>query len=108
LEEHSTAFFRRRSDRPVPAVVELDMSEVYLDGSEGRPQGGARTLIHVRIRPKRSRDRRRDVDQRAQQLLASLKSYLIAQEISPSGDSQIAAGKAARDPAPATPAASGA
>jgi len=103
LEEHSTAFFRRRSDRPVPAVVELDMSEVYLDGCEGRPQGGVRTLIHVRIRPKRSRDRRRDVDQRARQLLASLKSYLIAQEISPSGDGHPAAAKAAHDPAPATP-----
>ena len=43
-----------------------------------------RTIIHVTIRPQRSRDRRRrDVLERAQRLAASLKSYLVAQDHDP-------------------------
>ena len=50
----------------------------------GQSRGVARmfrTLAQVTIRPQRSRDRRRrDVFERAQRLLASLKSYLVAQD----------------------------
>lgn len=71
---------RRVTDRPVPFVIEMRFEE-----SSTQPQKLSakliRTIIHVSIRPQRSRDRRRrDVLERAQRLAASLKSYLIAQD----------------------------
>jgi diguanylate cyclase (GGDEF)-like protein/PAS domain S-box-containing protein len=67
--------------RPVPFVIELEFRETRLR-SEGRTQDAAlRTAIRVSIRPSRKRDRRRrDMEQRALQLLASLKSYFMAQQ----------------------------
>jgi diguanylate cyclase (GGDEF)-like protein len=70
---------RRSSDRAVPFVIELTLEE-----SRGAPEsrGAARTVISVTIRPQRSRDRRRrDLLERARQLIASLKAYLVAQEL---------------------------
>jgi diguanylate cyclase (GGDEF)-like protein/PAS domain S-box-containing protein len=72
---------RRRSDRPVPFLIELTFEESD-DVVEGR-QGGMqlRTVIHVVVRPKKQRDRRRrDASERARQLVVSLKSYLMAHE----------------------------
>jgi len=78
IEGQDTLLMRRRNDRPVPFMIELTFDE--------RPGvGGAqmRTLIHVVIRPKRQRDRRRtDAVERARQLLSSLKSYLMAHDYS--------------------------
>jgi hypothetical protein len=72
---------RRSGDRPTPFLVELHLEEMRQD-SEHRP--GCKdlgTAVQVTIRPKRQRDRRRnDADERARQLLASLKSYLMAQD----------------------------
>jgi hypothetical protein len=50
-------------------------------------------VVHVVVRPKRQRDRRRrDSIERARQLLVSLKSYLMAHDLAvtecPSGDPQ--------------------
>jgi len=72
---------RRVTDRPVPFVIELRFEESN-ESSPNRPSSKLiRTLIHVSVRPQRSRDRRRrDVLERAQRLAASLKSYLIAQD----------------------------
>lgn len=72
---------RRTADRGVPFIMELQFEEAQLP-AEGRGAGVSRTLVHVAIRPQRGRDRRqRDVLERARQLLESLKSYLVAQEM---------------------------
>jgi diguanylate cyclase (GGDEF)-like protein/PAS domain S-box-containing protein len=75
---------RRSGDREVPFLIELAFEEVQVP-SQGRAQGFSRTVIQVSIRPHRDRDRRnRDVLERARQLFFSLKSYLVAQEQTPS------------------------
>jgi diguanylate cyclase (GGDEF)-like protein/putative nucleotidyltransferase with HDIG domain/PAS domain S-box-containing protein len=75
---------RRASDRSVPYLIDLHFEE-YIEKSEGRkPTMLSKTLVHVLIKPKRSRDRRvRDAEDRARQLLNSLKAYLVAQEFKP-------------------------
>ena len=76
---------RRRSDRSTPLVVELRFTEDREARSERHEsdKGVIRTVVHVVIRPKRVRDRRRrGMRDRAGTLLASLKSYLIAYELS--------------------------
>lgn len=79
----SSPLMRRNSDRPVPFIMEINFEELQAPG-ESRPAAKLRTLAHVTIRPQRSRDRRRrDVLQRAQRLLASLRSYLVAQDYKP-------------------------
>jgi diguanylate cyclase (GGDEF)-like protein len=75
---------RRSSDRSVPFLIEIQFEESQQLGSRGAGKV-VRTLVQVTIRPQRSRDRRRrDVLERAQRLLASLKSYLVAQDHDPS------------------------
>jgi hypothetical protein len=76
VDERHIPLQRRQSDRPTSMVIELQLR----DDSETHPNRSS-TLIVVTIRPKRSRDRRRDAVVRADQLLNSLKSYLIAQEV---------------------------
>jgi diguanylate cyclase (GGDEF)-like protein/PAS domain S-box-containing protein len=82
---------RRNTDRAVPFCVELRFEETRVD-AHGREEGGTlRTLIHVALRPVRNRDRRRrDVLERARQLLGSLKSYLMAHDyMAPPGNEPI-------------------
>lgn len=74
---------RRSSDRPVPFVIEMRFDESSSPAKPGTSGKVVRTVIHVTIRPLRNRDRRRDMRERAQRLLASLKCYLIAQEHTP-------------------------
>jgi diguanylate cyclase (GGDEF)-like protein/PAS domain S-box-containing protein len=73
---------RRSSDRPVPYQIKLQFSEMR-SALEGHPDSQSlRTLVRVSVRPKRNRDRRRaDALERARQLLSSLKSYLMAQDL---------------------------
>ena len=67
----------------MPFVIDLEFEEAMTPNT-GRGQGLLRTLVNVSIRPQRGRDRRRrDVLERARQLLFSLKSYLVAQEQNP-------------------------
>jgi hypothetical protein len=70
---------RRTGDRPTPMLIELQLEELH-QSSERRPGcKDLRTVVRVTIRPRRQRDRRRpDVDARARELLAELKSYLMA------------------------------
>jgi diguanylate cyclase (GGDEF)-like protein/PAS domain S-box-containing protein len=72
---------RRATDRAVPFVIELQFDE-RTSLEQVRTSGKMlRTVINVTIRPQRGRDRRRrDVLERAQRLMASLKSYLVAQD----------------------------
>src|SRR5439155_1337128 len=75
---------RRASDRPVTFRLEVSFSEEQFQFAMGlgtRSASSLRTRIHVAIRPKRHRDRRRSVTfKRARQLLVSLRSYLMAAE----------------------------
>ena len=73
---------RRHADRPVPFSVELRFQEDRSQAPESEASSvGAilRTKILVTIRPTKSRDRRRrGVNDRARQVLASIRSYLMA------------------------------
>jgi diguanylate cyclase (GGDEF)-like protein len=72
--EGASPIMRRNGDRSVPFLIEMKFTET-------QGMGTARTMIRVSLRPQRNRDRRRrDMMERAQQLLVSLKSYLVAQE----------------------------
>jgi hypothetical protein len=85
IEGSDTPLSRRSSDRPVSFVVEMHFTEkkVATKDADGKDRGAfIRTFVDVVIRPRRNRDRRlRDTDQRAVQILVSIKSYLMAQEL---------------------------
>ncbi|MCA9195946.1 MAG: diguanylate cyclase [Planctomycetales bacterium] len=75
----ASSILGQNDDSPdITLVVELSLREqVQRDDDERRT--GSRTLIDVKIRPRRSRDKRVN-DSRPHHVLASLRSYLIAQE----------------------------
>ena len=81
IDGQDAPLVRRRSDRPVPFLIELTFEE-RADIAEGRQSSTQlRSIIHVVVRPKKQRDRRRrDANERARQLVVSLTSYLMAQE----------------------------
>ncbi len=78
---------RRRSDRPGVFVAELHLTEeeiVAVEGGSPQRVGQICTRLHVTVRPKRSRERRRnDVRERAQAVVTSLRSYLMAKVAAP-------------------------
>ena len=84
IQAGKLAMNRRVSDRSVPLQVECQFEEQQSHVEHSRMGGRGvahHTLIHVSIRPRRSRDRRRrDAAERARKLLISLKSYLMAHE----------------------------
>ena len=89
--DDQTQATRRSSDRPVPFFVELRFEEP----AAGEFPPSVRTVIHVRIRPKKHRDRRRrDVMEKARQLVMSLKSYLMAKTVTPSEPNEHTPAKA--------------
>ena len=75
---------RRRSDRPIPFLVELALSEQRVPSTsvDGRSTGQlSRTHVQVGIRLKNLRDRRiADAALQASSILAAIKSYLMATE----------------------------
>jgi len=81
LDGDNVPLNRRTSDRPVPFLIEIEFDEVNEPDEAKSGRTVQRTLIKAVVRPKRDRDRRkRDAAERAKQLYASLKSYLVAQE----------------------------
>ncbi len=76
---------RRRTDRPVSFSMDLRFEEEQPERGTapvGAGRAASRTRIHVSITPSRTRDRRRaDIDNRAREVLASFRSYLMAAEI---------------------------
>jgi diguanylate cyclase (GGDEF)-like protein/PAS domain S-box-containing protein len=81
IDGQYTPLLRRSHDRPVPFCIELCFAEKQFSKTGQEGAGHLRTIIDVAIRPQRSRDRRRrDVLERARQLISSLKSYLMAQD----------------------------
>lgn len=80
IDDAQAGLSNRWSDRPIPFVMELTFEEENTGGQRGSG-GQQRTLIQVVVRPRRQRDRRRrDMLERAKQLLVSVKSYMMAQE----------------------------
>jgi len=81
IDGKNSPMVRRNTDRSTPFVVELRFEETRLGSERQTGTDALRTLVHVNIRPKRHRDRRRcNMDERAQDLLFSLKSYLMAHD----------------------------
>ncbi len=74
---------RRSGERPALLLVEIDILPVeYRRGKGSEYQ--SRTKLTVSIRPVRSRDRRREaLLSQAKQLLVSIGSYMVTQEITP-------------------------
>jgi diguanylate cyclase (GGDEF)-like protein len=77
LIEHTCQPLRRQSDRTMTFLAEIRLEEERSDAA--RPTAVSRTRIYVKITPQKQRDRRReDVGQRAREVLASFRSYLMA------------------------------
>ncbi len=77
---------RRFTDRPVSFGVELRFEEERFqkDAGDSSSSGVLRTKIRVSIGPMKDRDRRRrDVSERAREVLVSFRSYLMATEEEP-------------------------
>lgn len=82
IDGESASMLRRSGDRPIPLVIQINVEE-FPAGADRLSAGRMlRTLVRVTIRPQRTRDRRRrGVLDNATRLLASLKSYLMAQDL---------------------------
>ena len=74
-------------------MIELKFSENRVESanSQGLAKGEqAQTIVHAVIRPQRNRDRRRDqITERAREMLHSLKSYLMAEEVAAQDDKSV-------------------
>lgn len=74
---------RRGGDRQVSFLVSMRFEPGKVKPSSRHNGTVARTVFHVSIRPRRNRDRRHgDVLERANQLVSSLRSYLMAHDLS--------------------------
>jgi diguanylate cyclase (GGDEF)-like protein len=80
IAERCDSHLRRLTDRPVSFQLELRFEEQRQKSERNDGAGGVlRTRIYVVITPRKARDRRRaDVTERAQQVLMSFRSYLMA------------------------------
>jgi diguanylate cyclase (GGDEF)-like protein len=77
LIEHTGPPLRRHSDRTMSFMAEIRLEEERLDSARGA--AASRTRIYVKITPQKQRDRRReDFAQRAGEVLASFRCYLMA------------------------------
>ena len=83
FDAKNTPLLRRWNDRAVPLVMELRLEERVIPGNGSEDGTFQRTAINVTVRLKRQRDRRRyDATERARQLVVSMKSYLMAHDVS--------------------------
>jgi len=86
IDDSHSSRLRRLNDRPVTFGMDLRFEEEWLqkDASDASSAGVVRTKIRVSISPRKNRDRRRpDVFGRAQEVLVSFRSYLMATEDEP-------------------------
>ena len=82
IDGESGSLLRRNSDRAIPFLIQIDLEENSTECDPAEPGRIVRTLLRVTVSPQRNRDRRRrDVLEKAQRLMASLKSYLMAHEV---------------------------
>lgn len=85
IGEEQASIFRRVTDRPVRVLMDITFEDLEAQARGGRRESGlARTRIQVTVSPHKSRDRRKSqLQERAKQLLISLRSYLMATESEP-------------------------
>jgi diguanylate cyclase (GGDEF)-like protein len=86
IEEKRAGGFRRLTDRPVAFRMDITFEEQR--GQQGddadAPGGPTRTKIRVLVSPRKNRDRRRDdLFNRAREVLASFRAYLMASDEDP-------------------------
>jgi len=84
IDDKDPSRLRRLTDRRVVFRLDLRFSEErsQRDGVAGPRAGATRTIVRVCISPSRTRDRRRqDVADRARDVVASFRSYLMATEL---------------------------
>ena len=84
IQDSAARGMRRRADRSMAFYMDLRLEEEQLEKPGGTPGRDTivRTAIHVAMAPRKSRDRRRgEVDNRARDILASFRSYLMATEL---------------------------
>jgi len=90
VEERHPSRLRRLTDRSIAFVIDLTIEEESSQKTDGAQRSTAmvRTKIHVTVTPGKTRNRRRnEVLCQAQELLASLRAYLMAsEEDSPSSE----------------------
>jgi hypothetical protein len=101
IEYRESGLLRRLSDRPLALVLELKFSEMQQQSSDTVRLATeyAQTCIHLVIGLKRQRERRRDeAVVRSRQILASLKSYLMAHETSEGGGTMLGKAKSILTP----------
>jgi diguanylate cyclase (GGDEF)-like protein len=94
IDEKPLSRFRRLTDRPATFCMDLRFAEERLQIGSGRtpvPSGSTtRTRIHVAIGPRTKRDRRHDqLQEKARNILASFRSYLMAEEAPVAGKSPL-------------------
>jgi diguanylate cyclase (GGDEF)-like protein/PAS domain S-box-containing protein len=83
VDAQNTPLLRRWNDRAVPLVMELTLRERIIPSKGGQDGTCQRTAINVVVKLKRQRDHRRyDATERARQLVVSMKSYLMAHDLS--------------------------
>ena len=84
VDGQKTPLLKRNTDRPVPLLVELSFAEERFEINNPRiapSSTSLRTKIQAIVRPTRDRDRRRsDIGDRARHVIASIKSYLMAED----------------------------
>jgi diguanylate cyclase (GGDEF)-like protein/PAS domain S-box-containing protein len=74
---------RGSSDRPLSFMVSMRFEQAKVKTNTKFYESQLRTIFHVSVRPRRNRDRRRsDILERANQLVFSLRSYLMATDLS--------------------------
>jgi hypothetical protein len=79
IDGYTDLLLRRTSDRPVPLLITVKLLQDSVELQSKRTN--TRTKIKLSIEPIRSRDRRKsDLQVRAHQIVASIKSYLMAVE----------------------------
>jgi diguanylate cyclase (GGDEF)-like protein/PAS domain S-box-containing protein len=80
--DDGSGMLRRRNDRPMTFLVDLQLEEEQVEKPRKETPGSTQipqTKIRVSVVPRKSRDRRRaDVTGRAREVLASFRSYLMA------------------------------
>lgn len=84
ITSESVSNHRRKDDREIRFVVEIEFSEEHFEKANGAGFGKGkqvRTRADVKVSPKRGRNRRKaETAERARLLLQSLKAYLMARE----------------------------
>jgi diguanylate cyclase (GGDEF)-like protein/PAS domain S-box-containing protein len=104
IDDTQAGRLRRFTDRPVTFQMDVKLAEerTSRESGPGSGEGVTRTRIQVSVKLRKHRDRRRtDLNDRARQVLASFKAYLMANELEESETTNPSAlGRAKRILAP--------